>query len=350
MSIDLVVKTLPGQLDGTMKYWERTWEHRRAGAIAMSRIPKKAGDTQLSVLQNEEKRTMAMEGLRECAAGCGAPISGPGNLCRKHQVPGGVVRMGNRTFVVTVWYAEHADEASIILLNDFALGDLFGGRAGFEAELRRQGFKNVRNVATPQELEAVKKSANGKLAGWGGPWQTIYPWEKSSVPTGPRRARTEKCRACNSSEAETPAGMVPGLYICSAKCAEYLAAHPELNPTTAIKAPGIYEVKWPSEPSTYQVRVSRFKDSGRRLYMCPCGQAPNPEMQGATAYMTGLDEMSKACRHIGLVILFEQHLAEQTGPPVVSTVTPVVSDEITSCPKKTVLKKAPRFVDDSEAE
>jgi len=292
---------------------------------------------------------MPMQGVTECTAGCGAPISGPGNLCLTHRVPGGVVRVGDRTFVVTVWYAEHNGEGGIILLNDFALGDLFGGRAGFEAELQRQRFTAVRNIATPEELEVVK-AANKKLASWGGPWLTKYPWEQSNVLAGPRRASTEKCRACNTPEAETPAGIVPGLYICSAKCAEYLAAHPELNPTTTIKAPGIYEVKWPSEPSTYEVRISRFKDSGSRLYMCPCGQAPNPEMQGVTAYMTDLDDMSKACRHIGLVILFEQHLAEQTDPGVVNAVTPTVSDEITNRAKKTVVKKTPPFVDETEDE
>lgn len=123
---------------------------------------------------------MAMDGLTECAAGCGAPISGSGNLCLKHRVPGGVVRVNNSTMVVTVWYAKHDGEAGIILLNDFALGDLFGGRAGFEAKLRHQGFTAVRNIRTPEELDAVKKSTNGKLASWGGPWLTKYPWEESS--------------------------------------------------------------------------------------------------------------------------------------------------------------------------
>jgi len=294
---------------------------------------------------------MAMEGLTKCAVtGCGAPLSGVNNLCEMHRVPGGVVRVGNSTMIITSWYAEHDGAAGIIFLNDYALGDLFDGRAGFEAKLKQQGFTGVRNIPTLAELETAKPVSGKKLASWGGPWQTSYPWEKSNVPAGPRRASTEKCRACNTAEAETPAGMVPGLYICSAKCAEYLAAHPELDPKTTIKAPGIYEVKWPSEPCTYQVRVSCFKDSGSRLYMCPCGQAPNPAMQGVTAHMTKLDDMSKACRHIGLVMLFEQHLAQQTGPGVVSAVTPTVSDEITNRAKKTVLKKAPPFVDDKEAE
>ena len=292
---------------------------------------------------------MAMQGLTECAAGCGAPISGPGNLCLKHRVPGGVVRVNNSTMVVTVWYAEHDGEAGIILLNDFALGDLFGGRAGFEAKLQQQEFTSVRLIESSEEREEMRRPGSGqKWAHWSGPWKTQYPWQRSG-PSG-RRVRTEKCRACGIAETETPQGMVPGLYICSAKCAEYLDAHPELNPTTTIKAPGIYEVKWPAEPYTYEVRVSRFKDFRSLLYACPCGQASNPEMHGLTAYMTHLDDMSKACRHIGLVRLFEQHLAQHSGPGVVTAVPPVMGDEITNRARKAVLKKAPPFVDDTEAE
>jgi hypothetical protein len=292
---------------------------------------------------------MGMEGLTKCAAGCGAPILGSGNLCHQHRVPGGVVRVGDSVMVVTVWHVEREGEAGIILLNDFALGDLFGGRAGFEAKLQQQGFTSVRLIESSEEREEMRRPGSGqKWARWSGPWKTQYPWQQSS-PSG-RRVRTEKCRACGIAETETLQGMVPGLYICSAKCAEYLDAHPELNPTTTIKAPGTYEVKWPAEPYTYEVRVSRFKDSDSRLYACPCGQAPNPEMHGLTAYMTNIDDMSKACRHIGLVRLFDQHLAQQTGTGVVTAVPPVIGDEITDRAKKTVLKKAPPFLEPSEAE
>jgi hypothetical protein len=90
------------------------------------------------------------------------------------------VRVGNNVMIVTTWYVEHNHEPGLIFLNDWALGVHFGGRASFEARLKEQGFTAVRNIATRQELEAVKKSANGKLAGWGGPWLTKYPWEKSS--------------------------------------------------------------------------------------------------------------------------------------------------------------------------
>jgi hypothetical protein len=146
-----------------MRWWLRNGSGRRTGGFQY---------------YLERRTTMAMEGLTECTAGCGAPISGPGNLCLTHRVLGGVVRVNNSTMVVTVWYAEHGGEAGIILLNDFALGDLFGGRAGFEAELQRQGFTAVHNIATHEELQALK-AANKTLARWGGPWLPKYPREIS---------------------------------------------------------------------------------------------------------------------------------------------------------------------------
>jgi hypothetical protein len=284
---------------------------------------------------------MAMQGLTQCAAGCGAPIEDPGNLCRKHRMPGGVVGVNNSTMVVTVWYVEHEGEAGIILLNDFALGDLFGGRVGFEKRLQDQGFTGTRLMCTPEELESAKRPANGKKwAGWSGPWNTTYPWEKSNGHQE-RRMNKEKCRACGIAETEIPVDMVPGLYICSMKCAEYLDAHPELNPRTTIKAPGVYDVKWPDEPNAYRVRVSHFKDSGSRLYICPCGQAPNPEMQRITAYMTNLDDLSKACRHIGLVMLFERSIAQRTSPSVMTVITPEAGAEIKKLDTEVKSKKLP---------
>jgi hypothetical protein len=88
------------------------------------------------------------------------------------------VRVGGSTMVITAWYAEHGDEAGVILLNDWALGAHFGGGAGFEGKLRKQGFVNVRNLATPEEVEAAKRPALGKkVGGWAGPWKTQYSWE-----------------------------------------------------------------------------------------------------------------------------------------------------------------------------
>jgi hypothetical protein len=120
---------------------------------------------------------MAMEGLTECAAGCGAPISGANNLCDEHRVPGVAVRVGESTMVIAAWVAHHREEVGIIFLNDLALGELFGGRTGFEAKLQEQGFTNVRMISTPAELEVLKLPNRAKSALWEGPWRRRYPWE-----------------------------------------------------------------------------------------------------------------------------------------------------------------------------
>jgi hypothetical protein len=87
--------------------------------------------------------------------------------------------------VITDWYAEHGDECGIVLLNDWALGTHFGGRAGFENKLREQGFVNCHNLSTPDELEAAKQPAEGKKVGeWSGHWKTNYPWQ---APEGATR-------------------------------------------------------------------------------------------------------------------------------------------------------------------
>jgi len=48
--------------------------------------------------------------------------------------------------VITTWAAKHGNEEGIIILNDLAPGELFGGRAGFEKKLQDQGFVDVRNI------------------------------------------------------------------------------------------------------------------------------------------------------------------------------------------------------------
>src|SRR5436305_3968664 len=122
---------------------------------------------------------MGIEGKRTCAVRrCTAPVSAPSNLCINHLLPGAVVRSGKNTYVITCWYAEHQNEVGVILLNDFALGDLFGGRAGFEAKLREQGFVNVRSLGSQTEVDKDTTPPPGKKAGmWGGPWLQKYPWE-----------------------------------------------------------------------------------------------------------------------------------------------------------------------------
>lgn len=97
-----------------------------------------------------------------------------------------VVRVGKNVMIVTSWYVEHNHEPGLIFLNDWALGAHFGSRAGFEARLKEQGFTVVRNI-TPEELDAIKKSANGKLASCGGPWLPKYPWEESGAPASPAK-------------------------------------------------------------------------------------------------------------------------------------------------------------------
>lgn len=117
---------------------------------------------------------MPMEGRTRCAVrGCTNPLSGAGNLCGIHQVPGAIVRLGENTMIITSWLVQHGQEHGFIVLNDFALGDLFCGAEGFLAKLQEQGFTNVQNLATPEELETARATT---LAGWSGSWQAQYPW------------------------------------------------------------------------------------------------------------------------------------------------------------------------------
>lgn len=122
---------------------------------------------------------MGMSGLTKCAVkGCGMPLSNPSNLCEEHRVPGEVMRSGSSTGVLTLWSAERDGQRGIIILNDFALGDLFGGKEGFKQQLENQGFTVVRIINTEEELETTKRQLNGRpLARWSGPWRMAYPWE-----------------------------------------------------------------------------------------------------------------------------------------------------------------------------
>jgi hypothetical protein len=118
---------------------------------------------------------MSMKGLNTCAVRtCSSPISGSYNLCNNHRLPGIEVTVDESSMVITLWYAERTGEQGIILLNDWALGDMYGGRAGFEAELARLGFVNVRNLARSQELNAARQSIGVKMARWSGSWTEKY--------------------------------------------------------------------------------------------------------------------------------------------------------------------------------
>ncbi len=126
---------------------------------------------------------MPIERNKTCAVpGFGAPISEPNNLCEGHRLPGTRVRVGGSTIVITDWYAEHGDDAEVILLNDWALGAHFRGGAGFEGKLRKQGFANVRNLATPEQVEAAKGPAQSKkVGGWADPWKTQYSFPRTTT-------------------------------------------------------------------------------------------------------------------------------------------------------------------------
>ena len=70
--------------------------------------------------------------------------------------------------LITIWVAEHNGELGFILLNDYALGNLFGGREGFEVKLAEQRFTKVRNVDSPQQLDSERAKV-GRPTSWPGP-------------------------------------------------------------------------------------------------------------------------------------------------------------------------------------
>lgn len=113
---------------------------------------------------------------------CNNPCCAGANLCEEHLVPGMRIKDGSSTGVVTAWYTEHATQRGIILLNDYALGDIFGGASGFQARLEQQGFTKVRNLRTPKELDAAKAQIDKSPGSWSGPWLAEYTWESSDQP------------------------------------------------------------------------------------------------------------------------------------------------------------------------
>lgn len=117
-----------------------------------------------------------MKGLARCAVqGCPNEPDGYANLCRLHKQPGGVVEVNGSTMVITSWLVRHGKETGIVLLNDYALGDLHGGAEGFRAQLQALGFTDIRLFATPYDLNAARQK---QLASWSGHWGSEYPWEK----------------------------------------------------------------------------------------------------------------------------------------------------------------------------
>jgi len=87
----------------------------------------------------------------------------------------------NGTFVVSSWYAEHEGTRGILLLNDYALGDLLGGEEGSRAEPVRQGFSAIRLLSTPHEVEKARELMRMAPGSWNGPWKTLYAWQESDI-------------------------------------------------------------------------------------------------------------------------------------------------------------------------
>jgi hypothetical protein len=119
----------------------------------------------------------------KCAVrACTKVTASIGNLCDRQRVPGVVFEGPSRAIVVTSWYAEHEGTRGIVVLNDFALGDLFGGQEAFRAELMRQGFTAIHLLATPKESADAKEKVLVAPGRWSGPWSKEYPWETEHDP------------------------------------------------------------------------------------------------------------------------------------------------------------------------
>ncbi len=119
-------------------------------------------------------------GLTRCAVpGCPNKRDGYANLCGLHKQPGLAIEIEGNNFVITFWLVRHGKETGIVLLNDYALGDLHGGAEGFRAQLQAQGFTGIRLLGTLEELDAAGQQV---LAAWSGPWLCEYPWERPGTP------------------------------------------------------------------------------------------------------------------------------------------------------------------------
>jgi hypothetical protein len=87
--------------------------------------------------------------------GCGRESSF--HLCNQHEIPGMVVEINGDRFVISSWLVERAGQRRVITLNDYALGDLFGGREAFEDRLGVQGYKLHGLISGKEELEGTRK-------------------------------------------------------------------------------------------------------------------------------------------------------------------------------------------------
>ncbi len=83
-----------------------------------------------------------MKGCTGCAVpGCANEPHDYANLCDLHRQPGMALEAPDgSTMVITCWLACHGTETGIVLLNDYALGDLHGGAEGFPRPASGPGF------------------------------------------------------------------------------------------------------------------------------------------------------------------------------------------------------------------
>jgi hypothetical protein len=84
----------------------------------------------------------------------------------------------------------------------------------------------------------------------------------------------------------------------------------EISYTADQVGPDDWLIALPDEGATYGVHITRKSDTCGAIYICPCGQALNPEHSGGgndrvCAWMPELDDMAKACRHIKTVMEVE---------------------------------------------
>jgi hypothetical protein len=74
------------------------------------------------------------------------------HLCFNHAISGMVVEVGTSLFVIGAWLVRKRNASRLITLNDYTLGNLFGGRAGFEARLANQGYRVLGLISSLDEL------------------------------------------------------------------------------------------------------------------------------------------------------------------------------------------------------
>ena len=124
---------------------------------------------------------MCQMGKREPARGASSRREWRGRVqrCFHHAVAGMVVEAGTRTFVIGTWLVERRNALRLITLNDYALGELFGGCAGFESQLANQGYRVLGLISSLEELEATQLRHPGLQMT---PWSPDLPEGEDEPP------------------------------------------------------------------------------------------------------------------------------------------------------------------------